>query len=49
MKCKEEFVLADYTLDLKRDQSHGISSQIKNPIIVEDRQETANTYNSHLI
>jgi hypothetical protein len=49
MKCKEGVVLGDYTLDLKRDQPHGGLSQIKTPIIVEDHQETANTYKSHLI
>jgi hypothetical protein len=49
MKCKEGVVLGYYTLDLKRDQSHGGLSQIKTPIIVEDHQETANTYKSHLI
>jgi hypothetical protein len=46
---KKRVVLGDYTLDLKRDQSHEGSSQIKTLIIVEDHQETTNTYNSHLI
>jgi hypothetical protein len=49
MKCKERVIFGDYMLDLKRDQSHGESSQIKTLIIVEDRKKTANTYNSHLI
>jgi hypothetical protein len=49
MKCKEGVVLGDYTLDLKRDQPHGGLSQIKNPIIIEDHQKTANTYKSYLI
>jgi hypothetical protein len=34
--AKKKFVLEDYTLNLKRDQPHGGSSQIKTHIIVED-------------
>jgi hypothetical protein len=49
LNAKKRVVLGDYTLDLNRDQSHGGSSQIKPLIIIEDHQETANTYNSYLI
>jgi hypothetical protein len=46
---RRELFFGDYTLDLKKDQPRGGSSQIKTPTIVEDHQETANTHNSHLI
>jgi hypothetical protein len=46
---KKWVILEDCTLDLKRDQTYERSSWTKTTTIVDDHQEIANTYNSHII